>query len=171
MIAEWTTIPGYPNYMINENGDVFNKRFDKVMARSKTLQGDYKVTLVNEGYRITRSVRVLVAENFVSKPEMNDFEDRVLFDTVIILDNDKHNVCSDNLAWRPSWFAQKYSRQFSNEYPEPYYFKPVLNVNTQIVYSSILHAGVSEGLLFEDVWRSTVSRDMIFPTGHVYIFT
>lgn len=170
MDPQWAIIPGYPNYMINAYGEVYNKRYDKIMAISKTLQGDLKVTLNNDGYRITRSIRALVAELFVDKPIMNDFEDRVVFDTVIVLDNNKNNVYASNLAWRPSWFAQKYARQFSSEYPEQYYRKRVININTGEIYSSILHAGIKEGLLFEDVWRSTSTRDVIFPTGHMYRF-
>ena len=42
MDPQWAIIPGYPNYMINAYGEVYNKRYDKIMALSKTMQGDLK---------------------------------------------------------------------------------------------------------------------------------
>lgn len=171
----WTEIEGFPNYLISDNGEVYNKRTDSLMARSKTLQGDLKVTMVNGGIRITKSVRVLVAEAYVEKPhslesELNRDDYESLFNTVIVLDNNKNNVSSYNLAWRPAWFAQKYSRQFQVYYPNYFYSKRVVNATTGELYTSVIQTATKEGLLFEDVIRSTNSGVKIFPTGCVYVF-
>jgi NUMOD4 motif len=165
----WQSIQGYPKYMISNYGNVFNERTNKVMATSKTLQGDLKVTMVNGTSRITRSIRVLVAEAFVPKPYIDGGAEASLnCDTVIVLDNNKNHISADNLAWRPAWFAQKYNRQFKSMYPEYFYTREVLNVEDNIVYGSILECGVKEGLLFEDVVRSASTGDRIFPTGSSY---
>ena len=151
MREEWASVPYFPNYSISSFGNVFNHRTDRMMSPSRTLQGDLKVTLVNEKQRVTRSVRVLVAEAFVNPPDLGEDEGYPVCDTVIVLDGNKENVMADNLAWRPNWFAFKYARQFTQEYPEVYYTRRVANVTRGVYYISILQAGVKEGVLFEDI--------------------
>jgi hypothetical protein len=141
------------------------------MAESTTRQGDLKVTLSKNGERVTRSVRVLVAEAFVAKPPtVEGFHKSSIPDTVIVLDNDKDNLIASNLAWRPAWFAWKYARQFQPSYRPEFYSKRVMNLSTRRTYSSILEAGVTEGLLFDDIFRSAVTGCHIYPTQTNYVF-
>jgi len=140
------------------------------MAKSRTMQGDYKVTLVQYGVRLTRSIRVLVAEAFVDPPYFGPSDYGVFCDTVIMLDNNKENTFAPNLAWRPSWFAWKYSRQFVEDQPESYYIKRVSNVDNSKGYPSIIDAAIKDGLLFEDVWKSATMGTAVYPTGAHYIF-
>ena len=141
------------------------------MAESRTLQGDHKVTLSVGGERVTRSVRVLVAEAFVPKPPIGPgFHKSAIPDTVIMLDNDQDNVTSYNLAWRPRWFAHKYARQFKQEQPLNYLTKPVENLTTGKVYSSIVEACTEEGLLFNDVFKSATTGISVYPTNATFIY-
>jgi hypothetical protein len=41
-------------------------------------------------------------------------------------------------------------------------------VDTGVVYNSVIEAGMTEGLLFDDIWRSTYSGARIFPFGMEY---
>lgn len=157
----WKVIDEFPNYRISSRGFVFNIKMDDFMKLSRTQQGDYKVTLVNDEYRVTRSVRVLVAEAFVQKPDP-------MFDTVIILDTDKSNIVASNLAWRPRWFAWKYYRQFYTPHHHNYTSIPIINLNTKVKYSSVIDAAMREGVLLEDLWRSVNNGSFIFPTGDAY---
>jgi hypothetical protein len=169
---EWIPIKGMGNYLINNYGSVYNRRLERLMSESRTMQGDYKVTLSEGGVRLTRSVRVLVAEHFVAKPTISPgFHKSAIPDTVIVLDNDKSNLYYRNLAWRPAWFAQKYSRQFKPVYPSEYYSKQILNLQTGEVYSSIIEAGIKEGVLFDDLLTSALQGVAIYPTRSVYCFT
>lgn len=163
IMEQFKPVPDFDNYDIGNYGTVWNTRTNKIQARSLTQHEDLKVTLVNEEGRITFSVRVLVAEAFVD-PE----DDKS--NTVIVLDNDRTNVVYTNLAWRPRWFAWKYSRQCNHDKPEHYVSLPVLNLERNIRYSSIVDCGMKEGLLFDDIWRSINTGDRIYPTGSVYGF-
>lgn len=162
---ELANIPGFPEYQVSPTGDVLNLRTGKFMALSKTMQGDLKVTIVNEEERVTRSIRVLVAEAYVDPPESGTPSD-----TVIVLNNNKTDIRPDNLAWRPEWFAQRYARQFKASYPDYYYNRPILNEKTNVRYSSILECCMKEGLLFDDVSRSCKVGGRIFPSGASYQF-
>lgn len=167
----WVDIEGYSNYLVSNYGTIYNRRTEKFMSLSKTMQGDLKVTLVSKsGDRVTRSVRVLVAEAFVPKPfeigdERNDY-----CDTVIVLNHNKNHVSANNLAWRPKWFAHRYARQVVEPVPNEYY-RDVKNIHTNVVYSSIMEACDTEGLLYKDVFNSTIFGDSVYPFFNSYIFT
>lgn len=154
-------IPDFPFYTISEDGQVWNVRFGHPQQRSLTAHGDLKVTLTNYYTRMTFSVRVLVAEAFVEPPDD-------LSDTVIIKNNDRADLRSENLAWRPRWFAWQYSRQFKKDQPDYYHNVPIINTRTGAKYTCIVNCAVSEGLLFDDIWRSANLGDRIYPSGDTY---
>lgn len=159
----WTAIPEFPNYQISNFGRVYNLRFGMVMSTNPNNYGHLKINLIDEftGKQSTRSVRFLVAEAFVPKPNH-----RCKF--VIVLDGDQENMSVDNLAWRPYAFAYRYARQMRIDQPRHYENLPVLNLSDGILYSSIVQAGMTEGLLFDDIWNSTYTKDPVFPTGSVF---
>ncbi len=76
--------------------------------------------------------------------------------------------CADNLAWRPERFAWLYTRQMKK--PQPVYYKnlEIHNHTTDRYYESIIDAGITEGLLFADIWRSTYTGETVFPYGHQF---
>lgn len=157
----WAEIPEFPNYEVSNYGLIFNLKTKETMSVSATNHGHLKVSLVNETGRHTRSVALLVASAFVAVPNP-------LCDQVILLDGDLRNVAADNLAWRPNWFSWRYTRQLREQGPRYYYTLPVLNVRTNVLYDSIYHAGIEDGLLFDDIWRSTYTGDSVYPTQGVF---
>lgn len=159
----WKRIPDFPSYEISNFGRVHNLYLDTIMKTSKTIFGHVKISLVSDWdhMRYTRSVAQLVAEAFVEPP--NDFCDHV-----VVLDGDFSNLSAENLAWRPNWFAWKYTRQLKIIQPVHYQNLVVKNVRTGDRYSSIITAGMVEGLLFDDIWRSTYTGDAIFPNGGIF---
>jgi hypothetical protein len=168
---KWMPISGYPDYLISDVGRVYNRRSESIMAESRTLQGDHKVTLSSMGDRSTRSVRVLVAEAFVPRPPVPPTAHKsAIPNTVIVLDNNQENVASYNLAWRPRWFAHKYARQFNQKHPEAYHHFPVRNERTGVLFSNIIMAATCEGLLFNDVYKSATTGMVVYPTDSTFKF-
>lgn len=159
----WKIIPEFPNYQISNKGRVYNLRFDHLMRTSYTPFGHMKITLKASGsnVRFTRSVAQLVAEAFVDRPN-------ILCDQVMILDGDFSNVVAENLAWRPRWFVWKYTRQLKERQPIYYQNLPVCNVRTGTVYNSVVEAGITEGLLFRDIWVSTHTGNFVFPNASIF---
>lgn len=160
----WETIWDFPQYEISNHGQVYNIPRRRYMKTSVNNHGHVKISLVNDRTqtRHTRSVAKLVAAAFVESPNerCND---------VVILDGNPRNVVSSNLAWRPRWFCWKYLKQLEN--PKPLDFKKyeILNVHTQTVYRNVIECGMTEGLLFMDIWLSVLNEAIphhTFPYGH-----
>lgn len=160
---EWVEIFGFSDYAVSNLGRIFNRRTERLMSTSRTNHGHVKITLAMDGTRrrFTKSVGVLVADAFVPAPN-------ILSDTLVLLDGDLGNVAASNLAWRPRGFAWKYAHQL--KVPQPIYYQnlAVFNSVRNVEYVSIVHAGMHEGLLFDDIWRSTYSGAAIFPNGSVF---
>ncbi len=164
MIEEvWQTIPEFQNYQISNLGRVYNIKKDIIMRTSLTNFGHVKLTLKSDWSeeRFTRSVAQLVAEAFVEPPNL-------MCDHIIILDGNFSNVAATNLAWRPRWYAWKYSRQFRLHKPIFYRNLTIHNLVTGSYYESVMEAGMTEGLLFEDIWRSTYTGASLFPHGAIF---
>lgn len=160
---EWKTIPDFPDYRISNLGRIYNTRRKHIMSLSVNNFGHIKITLkdsyTNERY--TRSVAQMVAELFVDPPDHQCTH-------IILLDGDFLNVAAHNLAWRPQWYAWKYTRQLKTHQPIYYKNLHVRNVDLDVVYRNVVEAGISEGLLFEDIWRSTYTSEKIFPYRHSF---
>lgn len=167
-VGDYRPIKDFPGYYVNPYGDIHSESSGGSLRHSKTLQGDSKVTLYKDGERVTRSVRVLVAEAFVDPPFSEGAYTRYPANRVIILNNDKDDIRAENLAWRPVWFAQKYVTQFRPVYPESYYTRSVIDLNANVVYGSILEAGVTNGHLFADIYHSILTGDTVFPRSARY---
>lgn len=163
--AQWVTVREFPNYEISDRGEIFNTKTRQPMRTSRNNHGHVKITLTDwEGVRHTRSVAQMVAEVFVKSPNF-------MCDNVMVLDGDLTNVCADNLAWRPRGFVWEYSRQLKIPQPPEYRELPVRNVIMNFDYDSIVEAGMTEGLLFKDIWRSTYSGCETFPHGSIFEIT
>lgn len=160
--SQWKTIQEFPNYEVDQMGQIFNTRTQTLMRTSQNNHGHEKITLTAwDGTRHTRSVALLVATAFIEPPTP-------LCDTVMVLDGNRSNIYVGNLAWRPRWFAWKYTRQLKTEQPIQYRNLHVLNINENVEYRNIIQAGMVEGLLFDDIWRSTYTGAKVFPHGHRY---
>lgn len=170
----WAIIPEFPRYSVSNFGRIKNNISERILSLSKTLQGATKITFrEREGlYKeniiyCTRSVKVLVAEAFVHNPS------EPWFDTPVCLDGDQRNNMSTNLAWRPRWFAWRYTRQFKN-IPPYCEMGPICDITTGDYYRNIYDASIVNGLLFIDVWecafdsRKYEYQKPIFPTHQIF---
>jgi len=152
----WTELEEFPNYLVSNFGEVVNRRFNKSLSQSRTGQGTLKVGLWQGDKQVTRSVRVLVADSFV--PGRTD-----IYDTPIQLNGDPLDIRASNLAWRPRWFAWKFSRQFLDKQTINQ-IGPIRDMETGDVYETVYDAGIVNGLLFTDIRRSIFMKDSCFPT-------
>lgn len=158
---EWKVVREFPDYLISNMGNVYNQRSDRPVSTSLTNHGHVKVTFNSRNRQHTRSVGLLVAEVFVPKLHHR-------CDYVIPLDGNVENVAAYNLAWRPRGFAWQYMRQLKVPQREEYSMFRVRNLGTGDEYSSIIEAGINEGLLFVDIWKSTHSGSPVYPTSAIF---
>lgn len=158
----WEPIPEFPGYSISSFGRVFHNNTGKYMTPSPIQSGHLKVSFTRD--RITRSVALLVAEAFIEPPDK-------LSDCVVVKNGDLSDVAAYNLCWRPRHFAWRYRRQFDRQAPLHYRNLSVLNVDLHIEYDCIIDAGISEGVLFIDIWESTYLGRRPYPFHHKYEIT
>lgn len=166
-------IPGFPRYAVSNYGRIWNKIFEMQMQPSVSTQrfGHLKISLIDENC-IRRSVSVarLVAQAFVEPPNPKS-------DHVILKDGDLHNVAAPNLEWRTRRQAWLYRRQMQTP-PNPHWQSTMIrNVDTGVEYNNVVHCGIIEGLLFEEIMESALSamnrppeRIPVYPHGHCYEF-
>lgn len=160
MEMDWVIIPDFPDYLISNQGDILNKHTYKPIRQSHTTDGSLKVGLVRSGKQYTRSVKVLVAENFV--PGKDE-----IFDTPIHLDGEDNHNAVDNIVWRPRWFAHAYTTQLKRVTDNDR-IGPLRDVDTDMRYYDIYQAATINGLLFRDIRRSLATGDSVFPTFQVF---
>lgn len=158
------TVPGFPDYVIDKEGSVYNRESGLRRKPSRTQEGAVKITLFREGRAYTKSLSLLVAKAWL----YND-HDPEIFDTPIHLDNDPTNNHVDNLAWRPRWFAVKYQRQYWNE-EYRYARTRVEDVKTGEVFDSLLAVCQRYGFLYMDVIKSCTRGETVFPSWKEFRF-
>jgi len=61
---EWKRIKGYPNYLINENGDIYSKRSDTFLKPAANASGVLYVTLTARHTKTLAQVATLVLDAF-----------------------------------------------------------------------------------------------------------
>ncbi len=160
---EWLTIPEFPNYQVSNYGRVWDCIKDREVKKSRTQWGHVKVNLTDAfaNRQTSRSVALLVASAFVEPLDWR-------CDHVMILDGDFDHVAAENLTWRPYWFMWKYTRQLKTPLPSHYRHLPVVDVVSGKKYESIYEAGITEGLLFHDIWMSCHNGYSYFPNKAIF---
>lgn len=160
----WEEVPGFPRYQVSTEGRIYNAATKRFMKLSPNNFGHPKISLLTDyGQRYTRSVAFIVAKVFIEPPNE-------LCDRIIHLNGDLEDVRSENLAWRPRWFGWRYARQMKVEQPEYYKNQPVVNLETNMEYENVIEAGLSEGLLFDNIYHAAQHGNSVFPTGSVWAF-
>lgn len=86
----WKMIQQYPNYLVNNYGDVFSLYSNKILRPSNS-RGYLHVVLMKNGKRHNMSVHRLVADAFVENPNG--------FPCVNHKDENKSNNNASNLEW------------------------------------------------------------------------
>lgn len=150
------TIEGFPNYEVTNRGRFFNVKTGREMILSPTFNGDLTVGLTRERKQFRYSAKCLVARAFV------DGETEI-FNTPILLDNNKHNLDMHNIVWRPRWFAWKYTRQFTDT-RNWHFFGPIVDKATMVEYRNYREAATTHGLLCSDIMQSIYNDKLTFPT-------
>lgn len=161
MSERWVPIEEFEDYDISDHGDVYSRKADRLLSLTRNTGGIVKVNLMRNGQISTRAVRVLVANAFISPPEESQSD-------VINLDGDQENNHFENLAWRPHWYAWRYTRQFKFEPPIEYVQPEIINTQTGELYPNAVEAGIADGVLWEYVYNSALSGRSVYPTGAVY---
>lgn len=161
MREKWSEIAEFPRYHISNFGTVMNGDSGKIISQSTTRSGLVKVGLMLNNVQYTRSVALLVADAFVSG--RND-----IFNTPIHLNGDQTNNTSENLTWRPRWFALMHHGQFEIE--EYQTTKPIMDVKTKHWYFGFHDAAMQHGLLLKDIRRSIWREIPCFPTRQIFTF-
>ena len=161
-MEKWDFIHGFEHYLVGDLGHIQNYDTGRYLSLTLNNYGDLRATLVgNDGMKVTRSVRLLVAEAFV--PGRTE-----TFNAVINLDGIKTNCRANNLAWRPNWHAWKFAHQFRRDYPTRFYNVPIRNVQTGSIYSNTIECATTEGCVFSEIWKSIFNGVKVFPDGAVY---
>jgi len=89
-MANWHYIPGYPDYKISDEGQVFSKKSNKVLK--ECLRNNYPgVTLLNETGRKDHPIHRLVAKAFlIGEPNQTQVNHK---------DGNRKNNQVENLEW------------------------------------------------------------------------
>lgn len=147
---EWVKIPDFVNYEVSTYGRVRNVQTNQEIRPSRSSAKGLKIGLYSDKVQYQRSLPKLVAEAFIEKPDYHS-------DTVVHISGDKLDNSIHNLMWRPLWFAQKWTIQMSQEL-DYYDIGPILEVTPigTIIdsYEDVREAGMVNGVLFFDVYRS-----------------
>ena len=88
-LTNFIKVKDFPNYLINENADIYSKPYKKLLKHQKNNDGYMNVQLTNKGNRKTFLVHRLVAINFLNIEDDNK--------QVHHIDRNKLNNCVSNL--------------------------------------------------------------------------
>lgn len=158
MQERWYELDEFPDYAVNDLGEVYNMKTGLCRKTSINQYGIVKISLYKNGKELnTRAVAVLVAEAFVEGK--TDF-----FNTPVHLDGDRMNCRAENLMWRPRWFVVQYHRQFQD--PDFHHMDVRLeHLQTGKEYESVKDACMDLGLIYKDVYRSYIHNERVPLTG------
>jgi hypothetical protein len=148
----WVELFGFPGYTLSDRGQVVNTRTGVCLRSHLNTRGAAIIGLMQNGIQHKRSLSLLVATHFVTRPG------NMSFDTPINLDG--------NLTWRPLWFARKYHVQFNDDHPTCNV--PVEDVETHETYESSMHASIHNGVLDIDIYLSMANNTYVWPTGQIF---
>lgn len=160
MSERWSEILEFPGYLVSDWGRVLNERRGTYITPTSNTRSICIVGLMRNGIQQKRSLTLLVANAFLSRPTNESF------DTPINLDGDRFNNCYVNLKWRPLWFARKYSAQFSDGHFT--YNYPIEDVETREVYPNSMSAAITNGILDTEIYAAMINNLYVFPTGQVF---
>jgi hypothetical protein len=144
---EFINITGYEeSYEVSANGDIKNKKKNKIMKPSIDSRGYYQVHFSQKGKAKKISVHRLVAIAFVLNP-LNKNQ-------VNHIDGNKQNNKAENLEWctiseniKHAWsMGLCKMTQKNRDTASKLHSKPVLDLNTGIMFDSVRKA--SEALNF-----------------------
>lgn len=153
-MERWLSLQGYPGYSASDLGRIRNDKRDSLLSVIRVEGRRSYVSLMLRGKQVTRSLSRLICETFVSNDKQQ------YFDTPIHVDGNLANCRAVNLQWRPRWFADRYSYQFTQNLGDTI---PVRNINTGVEYKNVWEVVFAHGVLFNDVILSIANKTYVFP--------
>lgn len=153
---EWKVIPDFPDYSVSNRGQIRNDDTGRVLALTRNQNGLVQVGLMNGHHQHKRGVALLVAKAFLPPPVPETF------DTPINLDGDRLNNATENLMWRPRWFAVRYHQQFHND--KRGFRGPIQEIRTGELFPNSWQAAITYGLLDIEILVATLNRTYVWPT-------
>lgn len=91
-MTEWRNIPDFPNYHVNDLGQVFSKRSKRELVGSLQKNSRTFVILRRDGENYKKYIHDLIAEAFLPPQPGPEY-------WVEHIDGDKFNLTPENLAW------------------------------------------------------------------------
>lgn len=176
---EWAPINGFMRYEISNYGRINNLERNIEIKATLNQYGDWRVGLYadfvifdddNPSARIrraqrTRLVKTLVADAFVPGKDTR-------FNTPILVDGNKDHIWAHNMMWRERWYAHSYTHQFSKQVMKQFRMGPIVEIDSRgiivKVYDDIIEAGITNGLLFELIWRNIHEKKPVHPTNQIF---
>tara|TARA_R110000796_G_C14343767_1_gene410704 strand:- start:38 stop:520 length:483 start_codon:yes stop_codon:yes gene_type:complete len=99
-------IKGYENYTISEEGEVYNKKYERYLKHSNNGKGYLFVNLCKDGKKKQYYIHRLIALHYIEKPE-----DKLEVDHI---DRDKTNNSVNNLRWATKAEQARNRNAYSN---------------------------------------------------------
>ena len=99
-------IQGFNNYLIYDDGRVYNKKFKRYLKPGKDKKGYLKICLYKDGKSKTHKIHRLVALHYIDNPEDKP--------TVDHKDRDILNNSVSNLRWATRAEQQRNRKAYSN---------------------------------------------------------
>ena len=123
-------IPNYPNYAIDENGNVWSLRFNKKLKPSDNRSGYMSVVLVADKKYHSKSVHRLYAQAYLPNP--NDLP------CVNHINGNKTDNRLENLEWCTA--SHNIQHAYDTGLKKPSVVRIVLDTATGVFYESITEA-------------------------------
>lgn len=146
-------IKDYPNYFITDDGQVWSKNRNKFLSPNPNKQGYLKVSLWKDGKSTTKPIHRLVAETFIPNPNN--------FSQVNHKDENKLNNSVENLEWCSEDYNTNYGTR--NQRIAISKGKPVLCIETGIIYPSTMEASRQTRIPFQSIWK--VCKNINYQAG------
>lgn len=157
----WARIQEYPNYEVNEQGDIRNSQTKRKITPRTNAQGYLMVNIMDDFNKrqVTRSVAPLVAKAFLDPPESD------IYNSIIHLDGDRQNCHVSNLMWKPRWYSIQYHKQFGKRE----YDISVYCADTDEVFTTLREAAMTYGLLENRLYLGVVNREPVWPLNYLFL--
>lgn len=155
-MERWLEVFEFPGYSVSSWGRVKNDETGRVLTMFRNQGGYASVSMSRDRIQYKRGIARLVANRFLPKSTLDEFV------TPIHLNGDRTNNAAHNLAWRPKWFADYYTRQWNSHGTR--IDQPILDAATGEVYENSTDAARKHGLLERDIVESISDGVKVFPT-------
>lgn len=141
-------IQDYPNYAIDEEGNVWSLRTGKRLKPCFNSKGYHRVNLYKNGKRKWAANHRLVAEAFIPNPDN--------LPQINHIDENKTNNKVDNLEWCDGNYNLNYGTRL--ERIGKSHWKPVFCVELNIIFPSMTEAERRTGALVENISKACKSK-------------